>query len=315
MSRLSAWLAGAVDAVRVARSLGMEPDPWQAKLLRSNAARIHLCAGRQVGKSTAASVMALARALYYPGSLVLIVSPTQRQSSELFRQVIGRYRSLGRPVDSESENQLSLTLENGSRVISAPGTETGLRGFTVDLLLCDEASRVDDEIFASLSPMVAVSKGRIVALSTPWGKRGWFYEASEARGWEHYRVPSTECSRINADFLEQERATLGDLVYRSEYLAEFVDAAGMAFSGDDISAIFEAPAPPRPPALPAREDRPAPLSPRQAELARMNRALVGLHSFADVSPPKPAKGCDHRWRGDTCVFCCGVTEDPCSASA
>ena len=153
-------------------------------------------------------MVALARAMYRPRTLTLIVSPTQRQSSELFRHVLGRYRQLGKPVDSESENQLSLTLENGSRVISAPGTEQGLRGFTADLLLIDEAARVSDKIFSSLSPMVAVSRGKIVALSTPWGKRGWFFEASEARGWEHYRVPATECSRIPAGFLEEERASL-----------------------------------------------------------------------------------------------------------
>ncbi len=231
---LRSHLAGALDPVRLAQQLGMEPDPWQRGLLRSTAKRIHVNAARQVGKSTAVSIVALSRAMYRPGSLVLIVSPTQRQSGELFRQVLVRYRQLGKPVDSESENQLSLTLENGSRVISAPGSEAGIRTYAVDLLLIDEASRVPDEVFASLSPMVGVTKGRIIATSTPAGKRGWWFEASLSRHWQHVLVPAAECPRIAPEFLDEEREQLGDLAFRSEYCCEFVAALGMAFNGDDV---------------------------------------------------------------------------------
>ena len=205
MTGLWRHIAGGLDPTKLAAQLGMECDPWQRQVLRSNASRVHINCARQTGKSTTVSIAAMGRAVYRPGSLVLIVSPTQRQSSELFRQVLVRYRQLGRPIESESENQLSLTLENGSRVISAPGSEAGIRTYSVDLLLIDEASRVDDEVFNSLSPMVAVTKGRIIATSTPMGRRGWWYEASLSRHWEHVVVPATECPRISPDFLEDSK--------------------------------------------------------------------------------------------------------------
>lgn len=283
MSRLWRHLAGALDATKLAGELGMVPDPWQATLLRSNASRVHVNCGRQVGKSTTVSIAALSRAVYRPGSLILVVAPTLRQSSELFRQILVRYRQLGRPVDAESENVLSLTLENGSRVISAPGSEVGIRGYPVDLLLIDEAARVDDEVFASLSPMVGVTKGRIIATSTPWGRRGWFYEASLSRRWEHIRVPASECPRIAPEFLEEERESLGDLTFRSEYECEFVDAAGAAFTGSDIDAVFaDSPRLPRAPTAPVEDARP---EPTHAEQLRREQERVDHRAQPDEGLP------------------------------
>ena len=315
---MSIWshLAGGLDPVRLARQLGIEPDPWQRDLLRSNAPRVHVNSSRQAGKSTAVSLVALAKALYRPNSLVLIVSPTQRQSSELFRQVLVRYRQLGRPIDSQSENALSLTLENGSRVISAPGSEAGIRTYTVDLLLIDEASRVEDEVFASLSPMVAVSKGRIIATSTPMGQRGWWYEASLSRHWEHIVVPATACSRISAQFLDEEREQIGELAFRSEYCCEYVSALGSAFDGDDISAIFgPGPARREPVAVP----KPTDAEQASLERERIAKSLGDRRRSREAAEARRKRKCPHRWRtlpngGPTlCVWCQTEKGERCSA--
>jgi hypothetical protein len=308
--------------VRFANSLGMQADEWQANALRSNASRLLLNCHRQAGKSTIADVAAVHRALYTPKSLVLIVSPTQRQSGELLRLVVAFYRTLGKPIDPEAENALSLVLENGSRVISVPGSETNIRGYTADLIIVDEAARVSDDLYAAVSPMLAVSKGRLVAMSTPAGKRGWFYDASESERWERHTVRATECPRIPAEFLEEERATLGELAFRQEYLCEFVDAAGAAFSGDDISAIFGA-APERTKFEPVgpRPERP-PLDEAQLELQRMNAMLNNRAQEHRRAQKKRLNACKHRWRvlpggGPTyCVFCGKTEEDKqCSALA
>jgi len=216
----------------------MEPDDWQRACLRSTAPRLHLNIHRQGGKSTTTAVLATHQALYRPGSLVLIVSPTQRQSSELFKKSIVFYRQLGRPIESEAENALSLTLENGSRVVSVPGSESGIRTYSADLLIIDEAARVGDEVFAAISPMVATTGGRIIAMSTPAGRRGWWHEASLSNRWEHLTARAADCSRITSDFLEDELASLGPAAYEQEYCCSFADASGAAFSGDDIDALF-----------------------------------------------------------------------------
>jgi phage terminase large subunit-like protein len=138
MVSLAEDLKLAVNRAAFARSLGMEPDPWQERLLRSGSARILLNCSRQSGKSTMSAVIALHRALYHPGSLVL--APAERQAKELFGKAAGMYRTLGHPIPSDSYRKLGMELTNGSRIEALPGTERTIRGYSgVDLLILDEA--------------------------------------------------------------------------------------------------------------------------------------------------------------------------------
>src|SRR5688500_5322400 len=215
----------ALDRVAFAEKLGILPDGWQRDLLRSTSDRVLLNCCRQSGKSTMAGLIALHRALYYPGSLVLCLAPALRQSQELFGKVLGFYRELGRPVAPQGERKLSLELENGSRIITLPGSEKTIRGFSgATLLLVDEASRVDDGLYYAIRPMLAVSGGRLIMLSTPYGKRGVFYEewiGSHGGAWERFEVPATECPRISETFLREEEESLPPFIYRQEFLCSF----------------------------------------------------------------------------------------------
>jgi hypothetical protein len=208
--RVARDLALALDPAALARTVGLELDPWQRDMLRSNVPRVLLNSSRQSGKSTVTAVLAAHTALYEPGSLVLLLSPALRQSQELFKKCLGIYRNLDRPVPPESETALTLSLKNGSRIVSLPGKEHSIRGFSkVRLLIVDEAARVPDELYLSVRPMLAVSAGRLVALSTPFGTRGWWYEAWVGpEPWERYEVPANECPRILPEFLVEERRTL-----------------------------------------------------------------------------------------------------------
>ena len=226
-------LALALDPALVMARSGLDPDAWQAGVMRSAAPRLVLLCTRQAGKSTVAAAMALHQALTTPSALVLLLSPSLRQSQELFRKVLSFVGALGDvPIDSESA--LRLELANRSRVVSLPGTEETVRGYSgVDLLVIDEAARVPDELYVAVRPMLAVSGGRLVALSTPFGRRGWFHrEWTEGEGWERVRVTAEDCSRISPDFLTQERASLGDWAYRQEYDCEFVETEDAAFGHD-----------------------------------------------------------------------------------
>lgn len=243
VSRLAVDLARALDPAALAEGVGMVPDAWQAEVLRTDAPRVLLNCCRQSGKSSTCAVKAVHAAVYEPGSLVLLLSPSQRQSGELFKKTVAVYRSLGRPVPSESENALSLTLENGSRVVSLPGTEGTIRAYSaVRLLLVDEAARVPDDVIAAVRPMLAVSGGQLIALSTPYGMRGWWHDAWENGGpsWQRVRIPASECPRISAAFLAEERAALGPWFFEQEYECQFRAAGGQLFTEEMIRAMFSA---------------------------------------------------------------------------
>jgi hypothetical protein len=237
---VAAAIARALDPVAFARAAGLEPDPWQAAVLRSSAGRILLNCSRQSGKSTIAALLAVHTALHRPDSLVLLLSPGLRQSAELFRRCLDAYRAAGAGTPAAAETLLRLELTNGSRIISLPGTEATIRGFAgVALLVVDEASRVVDPLYLGVRPMLAISGGRLVALSTPWGTRGWWYEAWRGpEDWLRVEVPAEQCPRIPAAFLEEERRTMGEWYYRQEYACAFEDAQSQAFRREDVDAAF-----------------------------------------------------------------------------
>src|SRR3982751_3240817 len=173
-------LARRLDPSLLLDDLGFIPDPWQREVLRSTAERLLLLCCRQAGKSTATAALALPPALYEPGALVLLVSPSLRQSGELFRKVTGFYGDLGRPVPATQDSAVSLVLANGSRVVSLPSSPATIRGFSGPrLIVADEAALITDDLFAAILPMLAVSRGRLVGLSTPMGRRGFFHQQWE----------------------------------------------------------------------------------------------------------------------------------------
>ena len=243
MSSLAVDLARALDPVALADAVDMTPDPWQQDVLRTDHPRVLLNCARQSGKSTTVAVKAVHVAVYEPGALILLLSPSQRQSGELFRKVLAVYKTLGRPVTAESENALSLTLENGSRVVSLPGTEGTIRAYSAARLsLIDEAARVPDETVAAVRPMLAISGGQLVALSTPYGRRGWWHEAWQNGGatWERVRVTAHDCPRITPAFLAEERLALGDWYFRQEYECQFAEQTAQLFTEEHLRRMYDA---------------------------------------------------------------------------
>jgi len=238
---ITADLALALDPVRFAEAAGIVPDDWQADVLRSGASRLLLNCSRQSGKSTTTGVLAVWTALYDAGALVLLLSPSLRQSQELFRKCLDTYRAAGRPVSASAESAMRLELDNGSRIVSLPGTEGSIRGFSaVKLLVIDEASRVEDALYYGVRPMLAVGAGRLVAMSTPFGKRGWWHKEWTEGGadWRRVEVPASRCPRIPAAFLAEERRSLGPWWYRQEYECQFSETTDSMFSYEEIQGAI-----------------------------------------------------------------------------
>jgi len=235
-------LLHALDASLFAReALNVTLDPWQRDALRSTAQRqVWLCS-RQAGKSVTAAALAAHTALYQAGSLTLLISPSLRQSAELFRKVGDVLDNLDQRPALTEDNKLSLTMTNRSRVVSLPSSESTVRGFSgVNLIIEDEASRVDDSLHAAIRPMLAVSGGRMILMSTPAGKRGHFYDVWQDGGdrWQRTIVTASDVPRISADFLADERAALGERWYRQEYACSFEETEGALFDYATIAGAI-----------------------------------------------------------------------------
>lgn len=234
--------ARALDPVLLARDCGIEPDAWQADLLRSDAQRMLLLCARQTGKTTTTSLIALYTAIYRPRSLSLILSPSQRQSAEMQRTVMALHRNLKGAPSLTTESVMKTELSNGSRIIALPGTERTVRGYAgVDLAIIDEAARVDDELISAVRPMLATkANGRLIALTTPAGKRGFFFDAWHAANsnWHRVKVSADQCPRISKEFLAEELRELGPQRFSEEYQLEFRDDEEAVFNLGIINAAF-----------------------------------------------------------------------------
>jgi Terminase RNaseH-like domain/Terminase large subunit, T4likevirus-type, N-terminal len=233
--------SASVDPVEFAKLTGLQPDPWQEKVLRWKGQRLLLNCSRQAGKSTTTAVLSLHRAITVPKSLILLISPSLRQSGELFLKVKESLRGLAEAPPMQEDNKLSLTLANRSRIVSLPSSEGTIRGFSsVSLIVEDEAAFVSDDLNTAVRPMLAVSGGQLILMSTPKGRRGHFFEAWEKGGdvWDRIKIEASEVSRISPEWLDAERKDMfrrgmADL-FRQEYQGEFVNAAaGRVFGGFD----------------------------------------------------------------------------------
>ena len=232
----------ALDPVAFSRHIGIDPDPWQADVLRHEGKRLLLNCCRQSGKSTTTATKALHTALYKPKSLILLVSPSLRQSAELFRKVRDALGMMQTPPKLLEDNKLSLTMANQSRIISLPGDQATVRGYSgVTLILEDEASQVSDEFYQAILPMLIINNGQLICMTTPYGKRGHFFEEWTNGGdeWHRIQITAAQCPRMTDHQLEQQRRSMGDMFFRQEFLCEFVDTVEQTFGYDLIQRAFD----------------------------------------------------------------------------
>lgn len=233
---------GIFSAAGFARQhLAFTPDLQQECVLDSRSRRGIICCPRQWGKSTVTAAMAMHQAYFHPRSLVIVVSPSERQSSEFLRKAETFAAQLNIDSRGDGSNAVSLLLPNQSRLVGLPGVEATTRGFSkCDLLIVDEAARVADATYLALRPMLAMSRGRLWMLSTPYGQRGFFWKTWKDSGqnWQRITVRATDCPRYDPAFLAEERREMGDRWFRQEYLCEFVSTENSVFNMEDVERAF-----------------------------------------------------------------------------
>ena len=223
--------------------LGESPFDYQKEVLDSDSDRIAFVSGRQVGKSTTASVYALHFALTHPESTTLITAPNQRQSSELFSK-IKRYIS-GSDIPSDlwgidRQTRTVMEFTNNSRVLCLPSGEDGsnIRGYSADLIIADEAAFIPDEVFyQALLPMLATTDGTMLLLSTPFGSSGFLYDAFHNDLEDDYftqRVATYRNPTVSDEYISNQQRQLSSIDFKQEILGQFVESASSFFSAEVV---------------------------------------------------------------------------------
>lgn len=223
------------------KTLGWTPFRYQARLLRDKSSRVVSCWGRQTGKTTTTAAKAAHSAFTGDGVTVLIVSPSLRQSMIMFERVQG-FVSESPVLSSGVSRMTRTTVEclNGSRIIALPCSENLLRGYSADLVICDEAAFMpEDVIVRVVFPMLSATGGKAVFLSTPWGRDHFFYRAYMNPDYSVHKVKSSECPLITEGFLEEMRMNMTAEAFEMEYMAEFAESASCYFTQDMIRSCID----------------------------------------------------------------------------
>ena len=217
-------------------------DDWQKKVLETKG-NICLRSGRQVGKSTIISIKTGEFAAKNEKKTILVVAAVERQAYLLFEKILGylhdNYKSLIKR-GSDRPTKHVIKLKNGSVIHCLPTglSGYGIRGYTIDLLIADEAAFIPEEVWTAVTPMLAVTKGDIWLLSTPHGKEGFYYSCFQNPNFTSFHISSEECPRRDEDFLKAEKKRMTKVQYAQEYLGEFIDELQQFFPTKLIKKVM-----------------------------------------------------------------------------
>lgn len=222
----------------------MQLDKWQKDVLDTKG-NICIRTGRQVGKSTVVSIKAADYAAKNSKKTILVIASVERQAQLLFEKIMDRlFRKFPKMIKKGKERptKSKVYLTNGSVIHCLPTglSGHGIRGYTVDLLIADEAAFIPEEVWTAVTPMLAVTKGNIILLSTPFGKGGYFYRCFKDDRYTSFHVSSEDCPRKDEVFLESERQRMTKLQYAQEYLGEFIDELRQFFPTHVIKSCMNA---------------------------------------------------------------------------
>ncbi len=233
------YLGLAVNPSKFAEvAFGFTPDKYQDGVLKRPDSEQLIVWSRQFGKSATVATLCLHTAIFNPDSVVLVAAQRKEVAQEMIRKAKKGTRLLsgGFFPTVKKDNAGSLELSNGSRIMAVSGSESGPRGYTVNLVVIDEASRVPEEYFEAVTPTQStVSRPKFIAMTTPYGRRGWFWDLwTKSTGCFKQVLTYHDCPRISSAFIKKEKKRLPDYIFRQEYLCEFVDPESSVFDYDDL---------------------------------------------------------------------------------
>lgn len=215
-------------------------DLWQKEVLE---AKGNLCirSGRQTGKSTVIAELVTRYIMQNKNKIVMVIASTERQAYLLFEKIYDNIEKNSKNLMKKGkkyQTKTKLELKNGNRIYCLPcGLDArGIRGYTVDLLIADEAAFIPRAVFDALTPSIStrVKEGaRIILLSTPFGRENYFFDCFHNDSFTKFHITSLECDRIDKAFLDAEKKRMSEMSFLQEYCGEFADQQ-MQFFRDSL---------------------------------------------------------------------------------
>ena len=227
-------------------------DDWQKEAIETKG-NILLATGRQVGKTTTLAIKSAER-MIEKKTRIIIASLTEDQAELIIQKILEYLTESYKSKIQIGKNRPTkhiIRLKNGSIAQSRAVGNTGnsLRGFTADVFIPDEASRLPNDLWAAAKPTLLTTAGEIWMASTPFGRQGYFWECFQNKlgRFKIFKISSEEVinnRKISLswsvyqkeqaqEFLTQEKKDMPKILYMQEYGGEFVMDL-MQFFSDEL---------------------------------------------------------------------------------
>ena len=134
-----------------------------------------------------------------------------------------------------------FTLTNGSQIVSLPDSEETIRGFSAPrMIVVDEAAFASESVFQALEPMLLVSNGTLIILSTPNGQTGYFYDQwhADPSPWTKVMGSLERCPRVSPEAIETIRKSVSKDIFEQEFECKFVPASGQVISLETLRKCY-----------------------------------------------------------------------------
>lgn len=155
------------------------------KLKTHNEVALRWC--RQSGKTHLIAAWLLHYALLHPGSQIAIVGPSWRQTMIPITKMNYFMTKLPRGLFHKSQRTI-VHLKNGSIIRAFPNNPNNLRGYTLQIVYCDEMNYIpnDQEMFDAITFTLATTNGKFIATSTPGSTDSIFWKLFNENKFKHF---------------------------------------------------------------------------------------------------------------------------------
>lgn len=230
--------------------------PYQKKVILDNSKVKILNFSRQIGKSWTAAYLATQKCLMKQNGLVIYLSTGQRAADESLKTC----RKFGDAIKVLSDGKITydstascITYSNGSRIMTLPGKPESCRGWTVDLLVCDEMAfwQQPDDCWQAIVPAllnkIAGGDKEIIICSTPLGKNSLFFDlcqrAKVENDWKYFEVSIHDAIKdgLNVDLEQLHKLIPDPIQFSIEFECSFADSSNdflspnlLQFYNDDV---------------------------------------------------------------------------------
>ena len=197
-------------------------------------------AGRRFGKTRLAVMECISVA--NDGGRAWWVSPTYKTSEVGWRPLRQMARRIPGADIRLADKQIILP-GGGSVDVRSADKPDGLRGEGLDYVVMDECAFMQREAWTeAIRPALSDRLGSALFISTPKG-RNWFWEIHQRgtrgeEGWQSFVYPTSANPFIDKREIEAAKRDMPEIIFRQEYLAEFVESDGGVFRRVQEAAIL-----------------------------------------------------------------------------